>query len=116
MPPGSGDVTVSGRHVHDMSWPLHEVGALLESRFIHPRRRWVPQPAQGPGARRLDGLRLQPPHGRDGPHRRWGHHHQRRPAGSIPAGSARRRCRPRLRSSAATSTHLPWSLRATEGP
>lgn len=38
---GSGDVTVNGRHVHHMSWPLHEVGALLESQFIHPRRSWV---------------------------------------------------------------------------
>jgi ABC-2 type transport system ATP-binding protein len=36
--PGSGDVTLNGRHVHDMSWPLHEVGALLESRSIHPGR------------------------------------------------------------------------------
>ena len=36
--PGSGDVAVNGRHVHDMSWPLHEVGALLESRSIHPGR------------------------------------------------------------------------------
>jgi ABC-2 type transport system ATP-binding protein len=33
-----GDVTVNGRHVHDMSWPLHEVGALLEARSIHPGR------------------------------------------------------------------------------
>jgi len=36
--PNSGDVTVNGRHVHDMSWPLHEVGALLEARAIHPGR------------------------------------------------------------------------------
>jgi ABC-2 type transport system ATP-binding protein len=36
--PSSGDVTVNGRHVHDMSWPLHEIGALLESRSIHPGR------------------------------------------------------------------------------
>ena len=36
--PRSGDVTVNGRHVHDMSWPLREVGALLESRSIHPGR------------------------------------------------------------------------------
>lgn len=41
MPPAAGDVTVNGRHVHDMGWPLHEVGALLESRSIHPRRSWV---------------------------------------------------------------------------
>jgi ABC-2 type transport system ATP-binding protein len=36
--PNGGDVTVNGRHVHDMSWPMHEVGALLESRSIHPGR------------------------------------------------------------------------------
>ncbi len=36
--PNSGDVTVNGRHVHDMPWPMHEVGALLESRSIHPGR------------------------------------------------------------------------------
>jgi ABC-2 type transport system ATP-binding protein len=36
--PNGGDVTVNGRHVHDLSWPLHEVGALLESRSIHPGR------------------------------------------------------------------------------
>jgi hypothetical protein len=29
---------VNGRHVRDMSWPLHEVGALLEARSIHPGR------------------------------------------------------------------------------
>ena len=29
---------MNGRHVHDMSWPLHEVGALQESRSIHPGR------------------------------------------------------------------------------
>ena len=27
---------MNGRHVRDMSWPLHEVGALLEARSIHP--------------------------------------------------------------------------------
>jgi ABC-2 type transport system ATP-binding protein len=36
--PGRGDVTVNGRHVRDMSWPLHEVGGLLEARSIHPGR------------------------------------------------------------------------------
>jgi ABC-2 type transport system ATP-binding protein len=34
--PNGGDVTVNGRHVHDPPWPLHEVGALLESRSIYP--------------------------------------------------------------------------------
>jgi len=31
-------LAVDGRHVHDPSWPLREVGALLESRSIHPGR------------------------------------------------------------------------------
>jgi len=36
--PNSGDVTVNGRHYHDLPWPLHEVGALLEAKAIHPGR------------------------------------------------------------------------------
>jgi ABC-2 type transport system ATP-binding protein len=36
--PNSGDVTVNGRHYQDLSWPLHEVGALLEAKAIHPGR------------------------------------------------------------------------------
>ncbi|MGD0442154.1 MAG: ATP-binding cassette domain-containing protein [Acidimicrobiales bacterium] len=36
--PNAGDVTVNGRHYHDLPWPLHEVGALLEARSIHPGR------------------------------------------------------------------------------
>jgi ABC-2 type transport system ATP-binding protein len=36
--PSSGDVTVNGRHYHDLPWPLHEVGALLEAKAIHPGR------------------------------------------------------------------------------
>jgi ABC-2 type transport system ATP-binding protein len=36
--PTGGDVTVNGRHFHDLPWPLHEVGALLEARAIHPGR------------------------------------------------------------------------------
>ncbi len=36
--PSGGDVTVNGRHYHDLPWPLHEVGALLEARAIHPGR------------------------------------------------------------------------------
>jgi ABC-2 type transport system ATP-binding protein len=37
--PNSGDVRVNGRHYHDLPWPLHEVGALLEAKAIHPGRR-----------------------------------------------------------------------------
>ncbi len=33
-----GDVTVNGRHYRDLAWPLHEVGALLEAKAIHPGR------------------------------------------------------------------------------
>lgn len=36
--PSSGSVTVNGRDYHDLSWPLREVGALLEARAIHPGR------------------------------------------------------------------------------
>ncbi|MGH9110307.1 MAG: ABC transporter ATP-binding protein [Acidimicrobiales bacterium] len=36
--PNAGDVTVNGRKYHDLPWPLHEVGALLEARAIHPGR------------------------------------------------------------------------------
>jgi ABC-2 type transport system ATP-binding protein len=36
--PNAGDVTVNGRHFHDLPWPLHEVGALLEAKAIHPGR------------------------------------------------------------------------------
>ena len=36
--PTEGRVTVSGQHYHDLAWPLHEVGALLEAKAIHPGR------------------------------------------------------------------------------
>jgi len=36
--PNAGDVTVNGHHYHDLSWPLREVGALLEAKAIHPGR------------------------------------------------------------------------------
>jgi ABC-2 type transport system ATP-binding protein len=36
--PTTGDVTVKGLHYHDLPWPLHEVGALLEAKAIHPGR------------------------------------------------------------------------------
>jgi ABC-2 type transport system ATP-binding protein len=36
--PTEGEVTVNGRHYHDLPWPLHEVGALLEAKAIHPGR------------------------------------------------------------------------------
>src|SRR5665213_2621516 len=36
--PTTGDVTVKGLHYRDLPWPLHEVGALLEAKAIHPGR------------------------------------------------------------------------------
>ncbi len=36
--PTSGDVLLNGRHHRDHAAPLHEVGALLEARSIHPGR------------------------------------------------------------------------------
>jgi ABC-2 type transport system ATP-binding protein len=36
--PNAGDATVNGRHYHDLPWPMHEVGALLEAKAIHPGR------------------------------------------------------------------------------
>jgi ABC-2 type transport system ATP-binding protein len=36
--PSDGDVTVNGKHYAEHSAPLHEVGALLEARSIHPGR------------------------------------------------------------------------------
>src|SRR5580658_7223593 len=36
--PSTGDVTVNGRRYRDLAWPLHEVGALLEAKAIHPGR------------------------------------------------------------------------------
>jgi ABC-2 type transport system ATP-binding protein len=36
--PNAGDATINGRHYHDLPWPMHEVGALLEAKAIHPGR------------------------------------------------------------------------------
>ncbi len=36
--PSAGTATVNGRRYHDLAWPLHEVGALLEAKAIHPGR------------------------------------------------------------------------------
>jgi ABC-2 type transport system ATP-binding protein len=36
--PDAGIATVNGRAYHDLPWPLHEVGALLESKAVHPGR------------------------------------------------------------------------------
>ncbi len=36
--PSGGNVTVNGHCYQDLRWPLHEVGALLEAKAIHPGR------------------------------------------------------------------------------
>ena len=36
--PDAGQVTLNGRIYRDLSWPLREVGALLEAKAIHPGR------------------------------------------------------------------------------
>ncbi|MGC2486583.1 MAG: ATP-binding cassette domain-containing protein [Acidimicrobiales bacterium] len=36
--PNAGSATVNGRYYHDLPWPMHEVGALLEAKAIHPGR------------------------------------------------------------------------------
>lgn len=36
--PNAGSSAVNGHQFHDLHWPLHEVGALLEAKAIHPGR------------------------------------------------------------------------------
>jgi ABC-2 type transport system ATP-binding protein len=36
--PNAGTVTIDGHHYHDLTWPLRQVGALLEAKAIHPGR------------------------------------------------------------------------------
>ena len=36
--PSGGSATVNGKRYRDLAWPLHEVGALLEAKAIHPGR------------------------------------------------------------------------------
>src|ERR1043166_10165822 len=36
--PTAGTVTVGGRRYQGRVWPLHEVGALLDARAVHPGR------------------------------------------------------------------------------
>jgi ABC-2 type transport system ATP-binding protein len=59
--PSSGRITVSGRPYHDRRFPLHEVGALLEAKAIHPSRsarnhlRWLAH-SNGIRASRVDAV------------------------------------------------------------
>jgi ABC-2 type transport system ATP-binding protein len=36
--PDAGQARIGGRRFHDLGWPLHEVGALLEAKAFHPGR------------------------------------------------------------------------------
>jgi ABC-2 type transport system ATP-binding protein len=36
--PDAGTARVNGKSYHDLRWPLHEVGALLEAKAFHPGR------------------------------------------------------------------------------
>ncbi len=56
--PSGGEVTVNGRHYHDLSWPLHEVGALLEARAIHPGRSARAHLQMLADTNRIDGSRV----------------------------------------------------------
>ena len=57
--PTAGRITVNGTSYHDRRFPLHEVGALLEAKAIHPSRsarnhlRWLAQ-SNGISPRRVD--------------------------------------------------------------
>ncbi len=57
--PSAGRITVNGRTYQDRRFPLHEVGALLEAKAIHPSRsarnhlRWLAQ-SNGISPRRVD--------------------------------------------------------------
>ncbi|MDQ6838911.1 MAG: ATP-binding cassette domain-containing protein [Actinomycetota bacterium] len=57
--PNSGGVTVNGRAYRDLRFPLHEVGALLEAKAVHPGRsarghlRWLAD-SNGIGRARVD--------------------------------------------------------------
>src|ERR1700721_3052208 len=36
--PDAGTARVNGQNYHELRWPLHEVGALLEAKAFHPGR------------------------------------------------------------------------------
>ena len=56
--PDSGEIRVSGRRYRDMTWPLHEVGALLDANAVHGGRSafshlWCIAKSNGIGRRRV---------------------------------------------------------------
>ncbi len=57
--PDAGEARINGRPYRDLPWPLHEVGALLEAKAIHPGRSafnhlWMLAQTHGIGRRRVD--------------------------------------------------------------
>jgi ABC-2 type transport system ATP-binding protein len=57
--PDSGEARINGRPYRDLPWPLHEVGALLEAKAIHPGRSafnhlWMLAQTHGIGRRRVN--------------------------------------------------------------
>jgi ABC-2 type transport system ATP-binding protein len=56
--PSQGRATIGGRLYRDLPWPLHQVGALLEARSIHPGRSaynhlWLLAQTNGIGRKRV---------------------------------------------------------------
>jgi ABC-2 type transport system ATP-binding protein len=57
--PTAGEAKINGRSFRDLPWPLHEVGAMLESKAIHPGRSaynhlWMLAQTNGIGRSRVD--------------------------------------------------------------
>ncbi len=57
--PDAGETTINGRRYRGLPWPLHEVGALLEAKAIHPGRSafnhlWMLAQTHGIGRRRVN--------------------------------------------------------------
>jgi ABC-2 type transport system ATP-binding protein len=57
--PTAGEARINGRRFRDLPWPLHEVGAMLESKAIHPGRSawnhlWMLAQTNGIGRARVD--------------------------------------------------------------
>jgi ABC-2 type transport system ATP-binding protein len=57
--PTAGEARINGRPFGDLPWPLHEVGAMLESKAIHPGRSaynhlWMLAQTNGIGRARVD--------------------------------------------------------------
>ena len=51
--PSSGQITVNRRRYADLRVPVHEVGALLEAKAVHPASRSGPRCTDGTASRRI---------------------------------------------------------------